>query len=675
MNNSIKREQSQACLSFAERENQRSAAGGKANFRPQVKRKLLSLLVLLLTAVTGAWAQSYDNTVNINEYGGDVSVPDDKHWLITGTGAVTTNKIIIGENATVTLSGVNIKTTNDTGSGNNPNYSCIQCKSWSNATIILADGTTNTLTSTGKWCAAIQVGAESTLTIQGSGSLKATGGQYGAGIGCNGSTTCGNIVIQGGNITATGSQYGAGIGAGNFGSCGNITISGGNITAKGGTNAAGIGATIIGHCGNITISGGAVDAKGGEGAAGIGGGNADYGNEIGYCGDITITENVTIVTANKGTYNSYSIGKGTNSTCGTVTIGSTNYPDGIEASPYTYPEIIASGNCGTSDHEDEVTWKLTGAGVLIVSGTGAMENFDYDAAPWKNYKTSITSDVIGDGVTTIGSNAFYGCANLASVNIPASLTTIGYSAFEGCSTLATVNIPASVTRIGGTAFSGCNNLTSITLNSHPFIDYDVFPSGATVTMNLTTNPAAGAYWTTFYDLNYSFQADANTQVFKVELSGVELTMHEVEDRIVNAGIAVVLKSKDANPVMTRTDPSESTDEYDLKGVSDPDGQTFYGSTYVLNYTAANGVGFYELESGVTIDYGKAYLFYSGTLAREFFGFDEATGIESVSLNDDENVEVYDLQGRRVSQPAKGLYIVRSAEGRLQGKNGKKVIIK
>ena len=51
---SIKREQSQAGLSFAERE----------KFRPQVKNKLLLLLVLLLTAATGAWAQTYSVTLN-----------------------------------------------------------------------------------------------------------------------------------------------------------------------------------------------------------------------------------------------------------------------------------------------------------------------------------------------------------------------------------------------------------------------------------------------------------------------------------------------------------------------------------------------------------------------------------------------------------------------------------
>ena len=48
MKNSIKREQSQACLNFAERK----------NFRLKAKHKILMTLALLLTAVTGAWAQT-----------------------------------------------------------------------------------------------------------------------------------------------------------------------------------------------------------------------------------------------------------------------------------------------------------------------------------------------------------------------------------------------------------------------------------------------------------------------------------------------------------------------------------------------------------------------------------------------------------------------------------------
>ena len=273
---------------------------------------------------------------------------------------------------------------------------------------------------------------------------------------------------------------------------------------------------------------------------------------------------------------------------------------------------------------------------------------------------NLTSITIPASVTTIGSMAFYRCESLASVSIPPSVTTIGYSAFEGCSTLTTINIPASVTRIGANAFSGCTNLTSVTLNSNPSFDYSPFPSSATVTMmmNLTNNLAAGAYWTTFYNELLSFQADANTQVFKVALSGDKLTMHEVEDRIVDEGTAVVLKST-GNPVMTLTADRENTVKYDLIGVNDPEGKENDGTFYVLNYTEEDGVGFYKLDSEGKVGLGKAYLTYDdgGGDARGFFLFNDATGIESVSLNDGENGEVYDLQGRRVAQPGKGLYIV------------------
>ena len=67
------------------------------------------------------------------------------------------------------------------------------------------------------------------------------------------------------------------------------------------------------------------------------------------------------------------------------------------------------------------------------------------------------------GLTTIGSNEFYGCSGLISVSIPDSATSIGSNAFNGCSNLISVNIPISVTSILGSAFAGCSSLTSITL--------------------------------------------------------------------------------------------------------------------------------------------------------------------------------------------------------------------
>ena len=73
----------------------------------------------------------------------------------------------------------------------------------------------------------------------------------------------------------------------------------------------------------------------------------------------------------------------------------------------------------------------------------------------------VTELIIPDGVTSIESYAFYGCAALTSVTIPDSVTHISFSAFSGCSGLTSVTIPDSVMSIGSSAFSGCSNLTEV----------------------------------------------------------------------------------------------------------------------------------------------------------------------------------------------------------------------
>ena len=201
----------------------------------------------------------------------------------------------------------------------------------------------NTSTSTG------------TLTLKddkeaGSGSLKATGGKYGAGIGGGNYGSGENITITGGRVNATGGWGSAGIGGGNYGS-GNygsgktITIKGGTVTAKGGDCGAGIGGGNGGIGENIKITDGTVNATGGWGGAGIGGGNGGYGGygngknitikggtvtaKGGDCGagigggDSGIGENITItdgtVTATGGIYGA-GIGGGVNASGSNVTV-------------------------------------------------------------------------------------------------------------------------------------------------------------------------------------------------------------------------------------------------------------------------------------------------------------------------------------------------------------------
>ena len=187
------------------------------------------------------------------------------------------------------------------------------------------------------------------------------------------------------------------------------------------------------------------------------------------------------------------------------------------------------------------------------------------------------------------------------------------------------------------------------------------------TYNLTANPGAdGEYWATFYSDASNYEASEGTKVFAVNLTGTEITMTEISDAIVKSGEGVVLKNTSASITMTPTASASTGDWTDNSLTGTMTSITNPGNAYVLNKKDGTGVGFYRLSSGGTIGANKAYLTYSGTLAREFFLFDEATGISATLMNNEEvNGEVYDLQGRRVSQPTKGLYIV----------NGKKYIKK
>ena len=270
----------------------------------------------------------------------------------TVTGTLANNvKISIAAGATVTLKNASI---NAEGTWTSGDYAGLNCAG--DATITLEAGTTNTVKGFKMTYPGIHVPSGKTLTINGSGALtvspNTSGAQMsatGAGIGGGVGLPCGNIVIAGGTITASTANLAAAIGSGgnNYGdsqTCGNISITGGTVTATClALRGPGIGAGYYGICGDISITGGTVTATGAsEGSCGAGIG---CGGDNSTVGTITIADTVTKVTATAGTFggnSAKSIGKGRSGTsyvgsCGTITIGGTEYPEGVTESPYTYP--------------------------------------------------------------------------------------------------------------------------------------------------------------------------------------------------------------------------------------------------------------------------------------------------------------------------------------------------
>ena len=171
-----------------------------------------------------------------------------------------------------------------------------------------------------------------------------------------------------------------------------------------------------------------------------------------------------------------------------------------------------SGKCG-----DWLEWSYEN-GTLSISGRGDMYNYqsELDGAPWENYKNEITSLVLNQGVTSIGSSAFsycdkltnvdipfgmerigsyafygctaiesvtfpyamtatlkeigictfYGLSNLSEFKFPSSVESIGYAAFSGCTSLKSIDIPQNVTYIGENPFKGCSALETINVSDY-----------------------------------------------------------------------------------------------------------------------------------------------------------------------------------------------------------------
>ena len=292
-------------------------------------------------------------------------------------------------------------------------------------------------------------------------------------------------------------------------------------------------------------------------------------------------------------------------------------------------DILDSGTCGAEGDDSNLTWTLDSEGVLTISGSGDMRDYDY-SSPWYengnqiqsvfmangvtsignfafNECTSLTSMTIPDSVTCIGNCAFRECSSLASVTIPDSVTSIGVYAFCACTSLKSVTIPDSVTSIGNYAFSYCTSLTGIWVdegNSHYFSDASgvLFNKDKTV---LAQCPGA-------FSGSYAIP-DGVTSINDAAFVNCEsLTSVTIPDGVTNIGYEVFAGCTSlANMVLPNGVTRIGAEAFDwctsMKSITIPDGVTSIGYDAFSNCKSLTNVYFTGTEeawNGITIDGGN-----------------------------------------------------------------------
>ena len=183
-----------------------------------------------------------------------------------------------------------------------------------------------------------------------------------------------------------------------------------------------------------------------------------------------------------------------------------------------------------------------------------------------------------------------------------------------------------------------------------------------------------AKYATFSDYVARDFSTSGIEVYKAASDGTKVNLTKINDGIVPAYTGVVLfsetvKTDEAIPVVTTAGTGDFSGN-ELVGINVRTMVNATASTktnYILSNEAA-GVGFYKATDGKYLGAHKAYLSTAtAASAPSFLGFDgETTGINAVNGSEFKvNGEYFNLNGQRVAEPTKGLYIV----------NGKKVVIK
>ena len=311
---------------------------------------------------------------------------------------------------------------------------------------------------------------------------------------------------------------------------------------------------------------------------------------------------------------------------------------------------------------------------------------------------------IPNSVTTIGESAFYNCKGFTgNLTIPNSVTTIEESAFSGCTGFTgEVSLPKSLKKIGTGVFSSSNNIHTVKFQSLPKgISGNL--GSRTMIVNLTddsyisgqasgfvevisyTRTMTSNWGTLVLPYSLTLTGDEPYRLYTIEnISGEELVLKQLDGEVA-AGTPCVVKRNGTEAKLT-FGPNYATLNMAIE-TQNVGGMTFSGtywtkevnSGYVISKNSFWNVE--ELKNSTSVKGAKVRPFRAwldGTSAKAPARLsmridDNTTGINATEVLDalnDAEAEYYDLSGKRLDEPQKGVNIVRMKSGKT-----KKIIIK
>ncbi len=332
-----------------------------------------------------------------------------------------------------------------------------------------------------------------------------------------------------------------------------------------------------------------------------------------------------------------------------------------------------------------------------------------------------------NSVTTIGNAAFRACGSFTNLELSNTLSVIPAQAFMNCRSLSgELVIPASVTEIGNNAFSDCLNLNAVTgqvtlpkslekigfyvfgnTNNIKTVNFQSLPEGisgflgqkkkavslsdesyisdkasGTVNEISYTRQMSNNWGTLVLPYSLTLTGEESYRLYTIDkIDGNELVLSRIEGTVA-AGTPCVVKRKGSEAELTF---GSNIAKLNMERVAqDVGGMKFRGTYWTEDVNSGYVISknsFWNVEelkgstsvNGVKVNPFRAWL--DGTSAKAPARLsmridDNTTGIDAIDALNDAEAEYYDLSGKRLDEPQRGVNIVRMKSGKT-----KKIIIK